>query len=188
VSGFRITPIEVLVVVLCLFLVAVLVVPAILMSREESRSLTCQSHQVDLVLALRAQIDQEAIDNPIHWPEQLAKHLKEPSIIEHCPSDERWPPTVSSYGINGLVAQFSERNSETIIFIDYNALVVLLNGGDVVSQWKEMVAPRHFEFVNAAFYDSHIELKDPASIAPGEANGAHFWMPQEMRNSGLSNE
>ena len=59
-SDFRITPVEVLVVLICLGLISVLVLPALLISREESRSITCQSHQAQLVLEIRKPNDPAA--------------------------------------------------------------------------------------------------------------------------------
>jgi nitrogen regulatory protein P-II 1 len=103
VSDFRITPVEVLVVLLCLALIAVLILPALLISREESRSVTCQSHQVQLVLAIRDPSNPLSIVDPMQWPQLLAARLSDGSIIEHCPSDDRQPPAVASYGINPIL-------------------------------------------------------------------------------------
>ena len=177
-SGFRITPIEVLVVLICIGLVSVLVLPALLLSREESRSLTCQSHQVKLVLGLRERLDSAALADPSQWPKALSKSFTDPSIIEHCPSDTRRPPAAASYGINPLVAQFVDQDAAKITFLDYNALVVFLTGDNLVKQWRASVAPRHFEFVNVAFYDSHIESKEPTDIVPGDSESwSTLWLP-----------
>ncbi|MEK6269319.1 MAG: type II secretion system GspH family protein [Planctomycetales bacterium] len=177
-SGFRITPIEVLVILICIGLVSVLVLPALLLSREESRSLTCQSHQVKLVLGLRERLDSAALADPSQWPKALSKSFTDPSIIEHCPSDTRRPPAAASYGINPLVAQFGDQDAAKITFLDYNALVVSLTGDNLVKQWGASVAPRHFEFVNVAFYDSHIESKEPTDIVPGDSESwSTLWLP-----------
>ncbi len=178
-SGFRITPVEFLVVLICFGLITVLVLPAVLMSREEARSLTCQSHQTKLVLGLRESSDPVSIADPSKWPKLLAKRFSKPSIVEHCPSDTRQPPANASYGINPLVAQFVDGDAMKVTFLDYNLPVVGLTGDDVNKQWKEFVAPRHFNFVNIAFYDSHIESKEPMIIDPGNSDSlARFWEPE----------
>jgi len=183
VSGFRITPIEVLVVLICLGLVSILVLPALLMSREESRSLTCQSHQAKLVLGLRDPSDPVAITDPSKWPQILALRFTDPSIVEHCPSDARRPPATASYGINPTVTRFADEDASKITFIDFNALVVVLTEDNLLTQWKRSVAPRHFDFVNVVFYDSHIESKEPVAIAPNQPDSLkNFWLPKTGTN------
>ena len=184
---FRITPIEVFIVILCVGFIFILALPAVLMSREESRSLTCQSHQVELVLELREQQDLGPIADPLNWPAILAHHLPNAMTVEHCTSDEREPPAVASYGINPQVAQFLDGDVSKITFLDYDALTVSLTGENVVERWSTSVAPRHFDFVNVAFYDSHIETKAPANIAPGDTeNRFNLWLPETGTDEKLS--
>ena len=177
-SDFRITPVEVLVVLVCLGLISVLVLPAMLISREESRSLTCQSHQVQLVLAIRESNDPLSIVDPTQWPELLAPLFNEGSIIEHCPSDDRQPPAIASYGINPRIIDFKDVEESKISFLDFDALVVDLSEKQRLTQWNRSVAPRHFDFVNVVFYDSHIEMKDAAEISPnGTDRLKRLWLP-----------
>ena len=184
---FRITPIEVVIVILCVGFIFILMLPAVLMSREESRSLTCQSHQVELVLELREQQDLGPLADPLNWPEILAHHLPNAMTVEHCPSDEREPPAVASYGINPQVARFTDEDVSKITFLDYNALAVSLIGENVVERWSTSVAPRHFDFVNVAFYDSHIETKAPTDIAPENSEDWFtLWLPETGKDGKLS--
>ena len=179
-SDFRITPVEVLVVLVCLGLISVLVFPALLISREESRSITCQSHQVQLVLEIRKPNDPLLIADPKNWPQSLASRLNESSLIEHCPSDDRQPPAIASYGINPRIAEFIDEDGSKISFLDFDATVVDLNLAEQqrVTRWSQSVAPRHFDFVNVVFYDSHIETKEALEIAPESKKQLNtLWLP-----------
>ena len=126
-SDFRITPVEVVVVLVCLGLISVLVLPALLISREESRSITCQSHQVKLVLEIRDPTDPLVIADPKNWPQSLDSRLNRSSPIEHCPSDDRQPPATASYGINSRIAEFIEGDGSKISFLDFDTTVVNLD-------------------------------------------------------------
>ena len=177
-SDFRITPVEVLVVLVCLGLISVLVLPAILISREESRSVTCQSHQVQIVLSIRESNDSVSIVDPPQWPQLLASLFSEGSVIEHCPSDNRQPPAVASYAINPQIVDFKENEANRISFLDFNALVVDLSKKERLTHWNQSVAPRHFDLVNVVFYDSHIEMKEAAEISPNDRNRLEsLWLP-----------
>ena len=86
-SDFRITPVEVLVVLFCLGLISVLVLPALLISREESRSITCQSLQVQLVLEIRQPNNPLLITDPKNWPEPTGDRERAGAVIDfHCSS------------------------------------------------------------------------------------------------------
>ena len=183
-SDFRITPVEVLVVLFCLGLISVLVLPALLISREESRSITCQSHQVQLVLEIRQPNNPLLITDPKNWPESLASRLNNGSLIEHCPSDDRQPPAITSYGINPRIAEFMDADGGRVSFLDFDATVVNLTEQRRVTQWNQSVAPRHFDFVNVVFYDSHIETKEASAIAPENTNHINtLWLPQNKSGS-----
>ena len=179
-SDFRITPIEVLVVLICLGLISVLVLPTLLISRAESRSITCQSHQVQLVLEIRKPNDPLLIVNPKNWPQSLVLRLKERSHIKHCPSDDRQPPAIASYGINPHISEFIDEDGSKISFLDFDATVVDLNLTEQqrVTRWNQSVAPRHFDFVNVVFYDSHIETREASKIAPESRSQLNtLWLP-----------
>lgn len=181
-SDFRITPVEVLVVLICLGLISVLVLPALLISREESRSITCQSHQAQLVLEIRKPNDPLLIVNPRNWPQFLASRLNERSHIEHCPSDDRQPPAIASYAINPRISEFVNEDGSKISFLDFDATVVDLDldltEQQRVTRWNQSVAPRHFDFVNVVFYDSHIETREASKILPESTSQLNtLWLP-----------
>ncbi|MBC21242.1 MAG: hypothetical protein CMJ74_13415 [Planctomycetaceae bacterium] len=176
-SDFRITPIEILVVLICLGLISVLILPALLISREESRSVTCQSHQVKLVLAIREPNDPLSVLDLTNWPQLLASRLSDGAIIEHCPSDDRQPPAAASYGINPQIVAFNDEDASRISFLDFDDMVVNLMEQQLIGHWNQSVAPRHFDLVNVVFYDSHVEMKEVAEISPGTTNRlSRLWL------------
>lgn len=178
----RLTMTECFVIVLCIGLLAILALPTILMSRGESRSATCQYHQIALILATRQLVEQTANPDPAKWPQQLAGVLADPQIVYHCPSDERQPPREASYGINNRAYQMSDTDPEKGIFLDYNAILAEVVGTGAAANWQSFIAPRHFEFVNLAFHDSRVELRDPAAIDPAQCtNVLQVWLPDVDR-------
>ena len=181
---FQITPMGILIVILCVGLLFVLITPAILISREESRGITCQSHQTQLVLQLREQHLIESLVDPSIWPATLAESWGQAMTDEHCPSDNRQPRSQASYGINALVSQFGEGDAYKIIFLDFDSLVVALTDGTIDEAWGASVAPRHFDLVNVAFYDTHVEARNPMNVSPGDGDvRSELWIPQTATNS-----
>ncbi len=169
---------ECVVVALCIVGAAVLLVPYILNSRGKARSATCQYHEMKLILATRELKEQSGSIEPSTWPQQLAGELTDPQIIYHCPSDERQPRHEASYGINNRVDQLSSGDGEKGVFLDYNALVAAVVGDGASGNWRRHIAPRHFEFVNVAFYDGRVELRDPLMMDPGDCEHVfRFWLP-----------
>ena len=178
---FQITPMGILIVILCVGLLFVLITPAILISREESRGITCQSHQTQLVLQLREQHLLSSLADPSIWPATLAESWGQAMTDEHCPSDNRQPRPQASYGINALVSQFGEGDAYKITFLDFDSLVVALTDGNIDQLWRTSVAPRHFDLVNVAFYDTHVEARNPMNVAPSDKDiRSVLWIPQTV--------
>ena len=181
---FQITPMGILIVILCVGLLFVLITPAILISREESRGITCQSHQTELVLHLREQHLLESLVDPSIWPATLAESWGEARTDEHCPSDNRQPRPQASYGINALVSQFGEGDAYKITFLDFDSLVMALTDVNIDEAWGASVAPRHFKLVNIAFYDTHVEARNPMDVAPNDGDvRSVLWIPETATNS-----
>jgi hypothetical protein len=179
----RLTITECVVVVLCLGLAAIFLVPVILNSRGEARSATCQYHEMGLIMATLELVDstlptQTLPIEPSQWPQQLAGKLTDPQIVYHCPSDERQPRHEASYGMNNRADQLSGEDGEKGVFLDYDALVAVVVGEGATANWQRYIAPRHFEFVNVAFHDGRVELRDPAVLDPAKCEQRiQFWLP-----------
>ena len=179
----RLTITECVVVVLCLGLAAIFLVPVLLNSRGEARSATCQYHEMGLIMATLELADptlpmKTLPIEPSEWPQQLAGELTDPQIVYHCPSDERQPRHEASYGMNNRADQLVNGDEEKGVFLDYDALVAVVVGEGATANWQRYIAPRHFEFVNVAFHDGRVQLRDPAILDPAKCEQRiQFWLP-----------
>ena len=174
---------ECVVVVLCMGGVAILLVPFLLNSRGKARSATCQYHEIKLIMATLEFNGQAGSIEPSKWPQQLAGELTDSQIVYHCPSDERQPRHEVSYGINNRVDQLSSGDGEKGVFLDYDALKAVVIGDAASGNWQTFIAPRHFEFVNVAFHDGRVELRDPLMMDPADCEHVfRFWLPAADRS------
>jgi len=169
---------ECVVVVLCMGGVAILLVPFLLNSRGKARSATCQYHEIKLIMATLEFNGQAGSIEPSKWPQQLAGELTDSQIVYHCPSDERQPRHEASYGMNNRADRLGNGDEEKGVFLDYDALVAVVVGEGATANWQRYIAPRHFEFVNVAFHDGRVELRDPAVLDPAKCEQRiQFWLP-----------
>ncbi len=179
----RLTMTECVVVALCIGGAALLLVPFLLNSRGKARSATCQYHEMGLIVATLELADpalpiQTLPIEPSQWPQQLAGELTDPQIVYHCPSDERQPRHEASYGMNNRADRLSGGDGEKGVFLDYDALKAVVVGDGASGNWQKYIAPRHFEFVNVAFHDGRVELRDPLLIDPADCEHVfRFWLP-----------
>ena len=82
------------------------------------------------------------------------------------------------------MSQFGEGDAYKITFLDFDSLVVALTDGNIDEAWGASVAPRHFDLVNVAFYDTHVEARNPMNVSPGNGDvRSELWIPQTATNS-----
>ena len=186
-SAFRISRsafslVELLIVIAVIIILIALLLPAVGMARAKARQSQCKSNLTQLHKAWL--IASAKLPPPLaaaQWPQKLPPYLEQETKVMRCP-DDLATGSAASYGMNNRAFRMADRDSGRIVLLDYSnsaeAKVVGQTLAQLNTSWPANRAPRHFQEQNVAFFDGHVEAKDPDKIDPRYcAYYVQYWQP-----------
>jgi len=173
--------VEMLIVIAVIIILIALLLPAIGMAKSRARQSQCASNLAQLHKAwtiASAKLPQ-AVSAP-QWPAQLTPYVEQETRVYICPDDT--PPTTSaSYGMNSRAFRMADQDNGRITMLDFKTAETKVVGQTLEqlnTDWPAGQATRHFQNLNVALYDGHVELKSPEAIDPRYCEiYVRYWRP-----------
>lgn len=182
-TGYRggFTLIEMLVVIAVIVILIALLLPAVGAARSRVRQTQCASNLAQIHKAWT--MASAKLPQPVpatQWPQKLASFVEQQTKVFLCP-DDMGAGSTASYGLNSRAFRMSDRDNGRIALIDFKALETKVVGQTLAqldADWPALSAARHFQELNVAFSDGHVEAKPPESIDPRYCeNYVKYWRP-----------
>ncbi|MCE9553485.1 MAG: DUF1559 domain-containing protein [Planctomycetes bacterium] len=178
---FAFSLVELLVVIAVIVILVALLLPAVGMARAKARQAKCSSNLSQIYKAWTQA--NSKLPQPVQaasWSQKITPYVEQEVKVFICP-DNTDSTASSSYGMNNRAWKMADQDNARVVLLDYKVQETKVVGqtiGQLNTSWPAEVAGRHFQQVNIAFGDSHVEAKSPEAIDPRYCeNFVKYWRP-----------